>query len=197
MLDTICTCVGIDIDPLGFFGEVCPWVLFDQRWSNVLLLTQLLLVHDWTCLLLVALAESSLRQVASQIDLHGCFFHDRLSFISRYIVLYWVLQCLSLSLNTGLHLFSKLLIDFEVLYLQFAVALLLCIDQLCRHTELKVWSRLHAQTAAKHVLIGAIAGKVRNAFVQIFAQTGRLLLLVVLCICLVRQLSLGIKSLVM
>ena len=49
-----------------------------------------------------------------------------------------VLESLALPLDTAFHLLSKLLIDFEVLDLQFAVSLLLRVDQLRGHIELQV-----------------------------------------------------------
>ena len=49
-----------------------------------------------------------------------------------------VLESLALPLDTAFHLLSKLLIDFEVLDLQFAVSLLLRVDQLRGYIELQM-----------------------------------------------------------
>jgi len=41
-----------------------------------------------------------------------------------------LLQCFSLLLNAMFHFDSQLLVDLEVLHLQFHVSLLLCVDQI-------------------------------------------------------------------
>ena len=150
----------------------------ERRRRTVLLLAHLLLLHGGARLLrllpaLLQLAQATLRQVTSQVDLHRCFLHDCFSFISRYIMLNGMLQCLALALDAGFHLSSELLIYFEILDLQLAISLFLCIDKLRRHVEFNL--RVVDFLGLGHYRIWALMCQVRNAFVQLFADA-RLLL---------------------
>ena len=77
------------INPLRVLRVVLTRLLFDERWRTLLLLAHLLLLHGRSCLLriLSALAIRTLCQVASQIDLHLGSLHNRISLVSRHVML--------------------------------------------------------------------------------------------------------------
>ena len=80
-----------------------------------------------------------------------------------------VLQCLALALDAVFHLLTQLLIDFEILNLQLAISLLLRIDKLSGHVEFDL--RDVDFLVLGHDRIRALISQVRNAFVQLFADT--------------------------
>ena len=85
-----------------------------------------------------------------------------------------MLQCLTLALDAAFHFPAELLIYFEILDLQLAISLLLRIDKLSGHVEFDLRVIYFLVLGQDRIL--ALFDQVRNAFVQLFADT-RLLLL--------------------